>query len=93
MSLPDPVRDYADQTIRTTLQHPEHLRVILEHAVPDLASNFVVEEAKLLGRDFYTEDWRRREADLPFEIPYQTAKGKDKSLVVVLMNTRATPTA
>ncbi|MGF1583375.1 MAG: hypothetical protein ACFCD0_28985 [Gemmataceae bacterium] len=74
MSLPKPVRDYADQTIRATLQHPENLRAVLEHTVPDLAVNFLVEEATLLGRDFFTEDWRGREADLPFEIPYKLGK-------------------
>ncbi|MGF1582726.1 MAG: Rpn family recombination-promoting nuclease/putative transposase [Gemmataceae bacterium] len=85
MNLSEPVRDYADQTIRATLQHPEHLRAVLEHTVPDLAANFQVDEATLLGRDFFTEDWRGREADLPFEIPYRSGNQSQKTLVVVLI--------
>ncbi|MGF1578658.1 MAG: hypothetical protein ACFCD0_04775 [Gemmataceae bacterium] len=50
MSLPKPGRDYADQTIRTTLQHPENLWAVLEHTVPQFASQFDVEEARLLAR-------------------------------------------
>lgn len=85
MSLSEPIRNYADSTIRTTLQHPEHLRAVLEHTVPDLAANFLVEQAKPLGTEFYTDDWRGREADVPFEVPYQAGKKTVKSLVVVLI--------
>ncbi len=56
MNIPKPVRDYADQTIRTALQHPEHLRALLERTVPDLAANFLVDQATLLGQDFFTDD-------------------------------------
>jgi hypothetical protein len=68
----DRPRDLVDRVIRQSLRHPAHLRAFLEAAVPDLAAGFVCEQARLIDREFPLDDWRRREADLPFELPYRT---------------------
>jgi hypothetical protein len=81
----DSIRDLADRAIRESLRHPEHLRGLLEQAVPDLAANFDYQKARLLDREFPIEDWRRREADLPFEIPYRLGTSSTPTLVVLLL--------
>jgi hypothetical protein len=53
--------------------------------MPHLAAGFAYEQARLLDREFPWEDWRRREADLPFEIPYRTGEGEKLALVFVLI--------
>ncbi len=79
-------RDLPDRVIRQSLRHPAHLRAFLEAAVPLLAPGFVwCEKARLLDREFPMDDWRRREADLPFEIPYRLGTEELLALVVVLI--------
>src|SRR5205085_2820520 len=81
----DPIRDLTDQAIRQSLQHPEHLRGQLAKVVPELADGFEYSQARLLDRDFPLEDWRYREADLPFEIPFRTGDQTVPTLVVILL--------
>src|SRR3954451_23307075 len=87
MSLADdqPIRDLADKAIRDSLTPPDNLRQFLEQAVPHLAPAFDCRRARLLTREFPLEDWRRREADLPFEIPYRIGDQEVWALVCVLI--------
>jgi hypothetical protein len=64
-------RDLADRVIRQALQHPANLRAFLHQAVPALAGGLDRERGRLLEREFPLDDWRRREADLPFEVPHR----------------------
>lgn len=82
---PDPIRDFADRVIRTALQYPQHLQGLLQQAVPELADGFDCQQARLLDREFPLDDWRRREADLPFEIPYRLGETAGAALVVVML--------
>src|SRR5207248_7725910 len=43
------------------------------------------DRARFLDREFPLDDWRRREADLPFEIPYRTGLGEVLALVCLLI--------
>jgi hypothetical protein len=81
----DPPRDLADRVIRQALRHPDNLRAFLRQVVPTLADNFDCERRRLLDREFPLEGWRRREADLPFEIPYRLGDGERSALVYVLL--------
>lgn len=87
MSLADdkPLRDLADRVVRQSLQHPDNLRQFLEHAVPQLAGGFDCNRARLLDREFPLDDWRRREADLPLEIPYRLGEQEVWALVCLLL--------
>ncbi len=38
-----------------------------------------------MDREFPLDDWRNREADLPFEVPYRTEEGERLALVCVLI--------
>ena len=67
--------------IRQSLQHPENLRTFLQQAVPDLADGFDCTRSRLLDREFPLDDWRHREADLPFEVPFRTADREFWALV------------
>ncbi len=81
----DPIRDIADRSIRDSLMHPENLRELLEEVVPNLADHFDVSQREFLQRDFPMEDWRHREADLPFRIPFHLGDETVPALVVVLI--------
>ena len=78
-------RDLADRVIRQALQHPANLRAFLHQAVPALAGGFDCERGRLLERQFPLDDWRRREADLPFEVPYRLGDDELWALVYVLI--------
>jgi hypothetical protein len=81
----DAPRDLTDRLMRQSLRQPANLRDFLAYVVPDLTGGFVFERAQLLDREFFAEDWRRREADLPFEIPYRTGEGEQPALVYLLI--------
>lgn len=87
MSVVDdpPLHDFADRAMRKLLAHPEQLAEFLRLAVPDLADRFDCERARLLDREFPLPDWRRREADLFFEVPYRDEAGEVPALVAVLI--------
>ncbi len=85
MQPPGSPRDLPDRIIRQSLRNPANLRDFLRAVVPQLADGFVCEQARLLDREFFLDDWRRREADLPFEIPYRTGVKELLALVYVLI--------
>jgi hypothetical protein len=66
---------------------------LLREVVPDLIERFDVANAKLLDRSFLLEDWRGRESDLLFEIPFHSADGDLPVLVVVLLEHQSRPDA
>src|SRR5947209_4409539 len=78
-------RDLPGRVIRESLVHPANLRAFLRQAVPELADGFDCERARLLDREFPLDDWRRRQADLPFEVPYRSGAGEVPALVCVLI--------
>jgi hypothetical protein len=84
-SADEPPRDLADRILRQTLPYPAHLRALLQQVVPDLAAGFDCDRARPLDRELWLKDWRRREADLPFEIPYRTGVEEILALVYVLI--------
>lgn len=86
-----PLRDFADRALRQLLRYPQHLRSTLQRAIPALADGFDCERARLLEREFPLDDWRRRESDLLFLIPYRTAVGEQWALVCVLIEHQSKP--
>jgi hypothetical protein len=86
MTLTDePLHDFPDRALRQSLLHPENLHVFLRQAVPGLADGFDCSRARYLEREFPLDDWRRREADLPFEIPFRHGEEELQALVFVLI--------
>jgi hypothetical protein len=80
-----PLPDIADRILRTTLQHPTNLRAFLNEVLKGLATGFDYERARLAPRDFLLDDWRGREADLLFEIPYRMGEDERWALICVLI--------
>jgi hypothetical protein len=78
-------RNLSDRIFRDSLQHQANLRAFLREAVPDLADGFDYERARPLLREFPVDDWRHREADLPFEIPYRCGDEEVLALVLLLI--------
>jgi hypothetical protein len=79
------LHDFADRSIRDSLQHPANLRDFLADVVPHLAPGFDCDRAVLLPRAFPLDDWRERESDLLFRIPYRGAGEEVWTLVCVLI--------
>src|SRR5262249_31599308 len=82
---PEPLHDLLDRWMRETLLHPANLRAFLRAAVPQLADAFDCESARLIDREFPLDDWRRREADVPFEVPYNVGGESGTALVFLLI--------
>jgi hypothetical protein len=80
-----PPRDLPDRVLRQALRHPANLRAFLRQAVPALADGFDCDRLRLLDREFPIDDWRRREADLPFEVPFRLGDEEQWALVYVLV--------
>ena len=81
----DPSRDFANRAFPQVLKDPDNLREFLESAIPELAKGFDCSRAKLLEREFILPDWRGREADLLFEIPYRIGNTELIALVCLLL--------
>lgn len=81
----EPPRDLADRALREALRHPANLRAFLRQSVPALADGFDCDRCHFLPPQFPLDDWRRREADLPFEIPYRLGDADLWALVYVIL--------
>src|SRR5262249_35634444 len=93
MSLRDELspRDFPDRAIRRLLEDPRNLRDLLREVVPKLADGFDYARVEVVDREFLMEDWRRREADLFFRIPFQAEGEEGVALVCVLLEHQSGP--
>jgi hypothetical protein len=85
------LHDFPDRAVRESLRHPENLRELVEAVAPDLAAGFDFPRAKLLDREFPLDDWRRRESDLLFRVPYRRQGSDESALVCVLIEHQTAP--
>ena len=93
MSLFDepPLHDFPDRAIRRLLEHPHNLRDLLTAVLPSLVGQFDFEHAEILPRTFLLDDWRRREADLLFRLPFRDDPSIPPVLVCVLLEHQSEP--
>ena len=80
-----PVRDFVDRALRDLLSQPANLRGFLADVVPDLVGRFDFDKMQPARREYFLGDWRSREADLLFEIPYRLPDREEWALVCVLV--------
>ena len=66
--------DFPDRAIRWQLQQLGNLRDLLGAVVPALAPRLDCDQAQLEPPVFPLDDWRYRESDLLFLIPYYLGK-------------------
>jgi hypothetical protein len=81
----DPLHDFPDRAIRRLLQDPTNLRNLLADLLPELVDRFDFARLELLPRTFLLDDWRRREADLFFRLPFRDDPAAPPVLVCVLL--------
>ncbi|HJT76156.1 MAG TPA: Rpn family recombination-promoting nuclease/putative transposase [Gemmataceae bacterium] len=86
-----PLHDFPDRAIRRLQAHPEHLRQLVSQVAPELAGRFAFERTRPLEREFPLPDWRRRESDLLFHVPFREAGGEAEALVCVLVEHQSAP--
>jgi putative YhgA-like transposase len=87
MSLFDepPLHDFPDRAIRRLLENPSNLRDLIAAVVPDLVDRFDFERLEILPRAFLLDDWRRRESDLLFRLPFRDDDSAPPVLVCLLI--------
>jgi hypothetical protein len=83
--LDDPLHDFPDRAIRRLLEAPHNLRDLLADLAPEIARRFDFEQREILPRSFLLDDWRRREADMFFRLPFQDEPGAPPALVCILV--------
>src|SRR5205823_4888242 len=88
-----PLHDFPDRAIRQLLSDPRNLRDLLLDAVPDIAARLDFEAVEVVDRSFLMQDWRRREADLFFRIPFRSGEAQPPVLVCVLVEHQSGPDA
>jgi len=95
MSLFDqpPLHDFPDRAIRLLQADPANLRELIADLLPDLVERFDFSRLEDAGREFVLEDWRRRENDLLFRLPFRTAGGEAErwALVCLLIEHQSEP--
>jgi hypothetical protein len=78
-------RQTPERMVRTSLHDPDSMRELLTSAIPNLAPGFSFAAMRPLPLSFFGEDWREREADLLFELPYLSDDGATTTLVCLLL--------
>src|SRR4029079_7341418 len=81
----EPPRDFIDRLMRGLLARRENLADFVRAARPRLAPGLLLGKGQPVDREFVTEDWRRREADLLFEVPYRWAERQTEVMVWILL--------
>jgi len=85
MNPSDWPRQTPERMVRTSLHDPENMRELLSAVIPNLVNGFDFTRLKPLPLSFFGEDWREREADLLFEVPYLSDGGATSTLVCLLL--------
>jgi predicted transposase YdaD len=79
-----PLHDFPDRAIRKLLEDPHNLRDLLAAVVPDLVDRLDFEQRELVPNTFLLDDWRERESDLLFRLPFR-AGGDNPAVLVCLL--------
>ena len=86
-------RDFADHIYRESLKKPENLCDLVSDVLPEIALGLDFERAELLDREFLLDDWRQRESDLLFRIPYRDGDTVLEALICLLLEHQSQPDA
>jgi hypothetical protein len=88
----DPPRhDFPDRAIRRLLENPRNLRDLMAAVLPDLVDRFDFEQVERPPRTFLLDDWRRRESDMLFRLPFRLEEGLPSALVCLLVEHQSEP--
>jgi hypothetical protein len=81
----DPLHDFPDRAIRRALEDPHNLQNLLAEVVPELVELLDFERREIVPRTFLLDDWRRREADMLFRLPFREEPAVPGTLVYILL--------
>jgi hypothetical protein len=85
-SDPEPaIRDFVDRSLRELLSKPDNMQGFLGQVVPQLVAGFDFDKMRPARREYFLGNWRSREADLLFEIPYRLPDREEWTLVCLLV--------
>jgi hypothetical protein len=82
--------DFPDRAHRDLLHNRANPAELLAQTDHTLAAGLDVEHARPLTRELPLPDWRRREVDLFFEIPYREAPAADPALLCLVLEHQST---
>src|SRR5437660_1533680 len=78
-----PLHDFPDRAFRLLLSQPSNLSEVVDRVAPHLVARLDFAHLKSLERELPLPDWRRREADLLFQIPFRDER--DLTMLVCLL--------
>src|SRR5216684_2378173 len=80
-----PLHDFPDRAIRRLLEEPRNLRDLIAAVLPDLVGRFDFDRLDRPPRTFLLDDWRRRESDMLFRLPFRVEPTIPPALVCILL--------
>jgi hypothetical protein len=86
-----PLRDFPDRAMRRLLEDPANLGELLGAVQPELSRHLDFSRVEPVKRTFLMEDWRERECDLFFRVPYRTPTMEQWILVCILLEHQSAP--
>src|SRR5712691_6562000 len=82
--------DFPDRAFRRMLEDPRNLRDLVAAVLPDLVDRFDFARVEILPRAFLLDDWRRRESDMLFRLPFR-AEELPPALLCLLIEHQSEP--
>jgi hypothetical protein len=89
--MPTDPRDFPDRSIRKELENAANLHELLDDIIPELVPRLDFEGIERLDRAFLLDDWRNRESDLLFSLPYRTDQENTRVLICILIDHQSQP--
>jgi hypothetical protein len=86
-----PLHDFPDRAIRRLLEDPRNLRDLIAAVLPDLVDRFDFDRVERPPRTFLLDDWRRRESDMLFRLPFRAEDDLPPALVCLLVEHQSEP--
>lgn len=86
-----PLHDFPDRAIRRLLEDPGNLRDLIAAVLPDLVEQFDFDRVERPPRTFLLDDWRRRESDMLFRLPFRAEQELPPALVCLLVEHQSEP--
>lgn len=62
--------NFPDRAFRKLLSDPRNLAEVVASAAPEIAPQFDFTRVETVPREFLMEDWREKESDLLFRVPF-----------------------
>ncbi len=77
--------DFPDRAIRDILSHPDNMRELLSRVIPELVALLDFARRQEVSPTFLLDDYRERESDLLFEVPFLNGTDRPPLLICLLI--------